>query len=149
MLPKPIEYRFTIEGDDYLLVEYDRGGERRLKAEYALAIAAAPEVLDSLDGRNLYAEAVARECLKEAPPIFWETRPAGAAQNGQPTRVVTLEHIPRALWEQFREGVDRFLGMIFPALSAEPGPAPDPGPAEPVALAAAQAVSPVLRGRAE
>jgi hypothetical protein len=149
MLPKPIEYRFTIEGEDYLLVEYDRGGERRLKAEYAMAIAAAPQVLESIDGSNLYAEAIARECLKEAPAIFWETRPAAATQNGQPTRAVTLEHIPRALWEQFREGVDRFLGMIFPALPAESSPPSGPGPGEPVAVAPAEAVSAVLRGRAE
>ena len=61
MLPTPIEHRFLIDGDPYLLVEWTRGGERRIRAEYAMAIAAAPGVIDTLDGANLYAEAVARE----------------------------------------------------------------------------------------
>src|SRR5262245_39988961 len=101
MLPAPIEHRFSIDGEPYLLVEWTRGGERRLRADYAMAIAGAPGVIDSLDGASLYAEAVARECLKEAPAIFWEELPAQGMQNGQPRRVVTLERVPRRLWEAF------------------------------------------------
>jgi len=149
MLPPPIEHRFVLDGEPYLLREWDRGGERRLRADYAMAIAAAPTVLESIDGANLYAEAVARECLKEAPDLFWETLPPAAGSNGTPRRVVTLEHVPRALWEQFRQGVDQFLGKIFPPLSTElgPAPAPDPGPA--LGVAPLETVSPMLRGRAE
>jgi hypothetical protein len=149
MLPSPIEHRFVIEGEAYRLVEWTRGGERRLRAEYAIALAPAMAALDAIDGANLYAEAVARECLKEAPEVFWESRPATAGINGTPTRVVTLEHVPRALWERFRAEVDVFIGKIFPALSPEPPAAPPAGPGEPVAVAAPETVSPVLRGRAE
>jgi hypothetical protein len=149
MLPPPIEHRCTIDHETYVLLEWDRGGERRIKADYAMAIAAAPSVLEAIDGANLYAEAVARECLREAPDVFWELRPAAASQNGTPKRVVTLEHIPRALWELFRKEVDAFLAQIFPALPAAPGAAPDPGPADALSVAAPQTVSAVFRGRAE
>src|SRR5215831_6598672 len=149
MLPSPIEHVFAIDGDHYRLVEWDRGGERRLRADYAMAIAAAPQVLEALDGADLYAEAVARECLKEAPDVFWEPLPAAASQNGTPRRVITLEHIPRALWGQFRGEVDAFLGKIFPSLPATPEPLPAPGPDDARAVAAPQTVSPGLRGRAE
>jgi hypothetical protein len=149
MLPPPIEHRFTIDHEPYLLLEWDRGGERRIKADYAMAIAAAPSVLEAIDGANLYAEAVARECLREAPALFWETRPAAATQNGTPTRVVSVEHIPRALWERFRTEVDAFLAQIFPPLPAAPVAAPDPGPADAVPVAAAETVPAMFRGRAE
>jgi hypothetical protein len=149
MLPKPIEYEFEIDHEHYRLVEWDRGAERRIRADYALAIAAAPQVMQSMDGANLYAEAVARECLRDAPEIFWDTLPALAGHNGTTRRVVTLEHIPRALWELFREEVDRFLALIFPPLPttvAAPSPA---GPDDPVPVASAETVPPLFRGRAE
>lgn len=149
MLPSPIEHRFQIDHEPYCLVEWDRGGERKIRMEYAMAIAAAPSVIEAMDGINLYAEAVARVCLREAPDIFWETRPAVAGANGTPTSVVTFDHVPRALWEAFRKEVDAFLALIFPALPAEPESASARRPDESPVLAAAQAVSPVLRGRAE
>lgn len=149
MLPKLIEHTFTLDGESYRLVEWDRGGERRLKAEYAMAIAPAPGVLENIDGGNLYAEAVARECLKEAPDIFWTTRPAQAGQNGTPSRVVSLEHVPRALWEQFRAEVDRFLGLIFPAAAAELVTDLERRPSEPQRLETVENLPTVFQGRAE
>jgi hypothetical protein len=149
MLPAPIEHTFALEGERYRLVEWDRGGERRIKVDYALAISPAPSVLESIDGANLYVEAVARECLREAPDLFWEMRPAAASQNGTPSRVVTLEKIPRQLWEQFRKEVDAFIALIFPAAPPSLEPASPASAGESLAVAAAQALSPVLRGRAE
>jgi hypothetical protein len=149
MLPVPIEHAFIIEGERYRLVEWTRGGEKRIRAEYAMTIAAAPAVIDSLDGANLYAEAVARECLKEAPALFWETLPAQGEMNGQPRRVVSCEHVPRKLWEAFRKEIDAFLGLLFPAPPTEAGGGPAPGPAEPTGMAAAEAVPAVFRGRAQ
>jgi hypothetical protein len=149
MLPKPIEHRFTIEGDEYLLVEWTRGGERRLRADYAMAIAAAPAVIENVDGNDLYAEAVARECLKQAPDVFWETRPANAQQNGTPTRVVTFEKVPRALWLEFTKGLNAFLAKIFPATPPEHEGLPEPGPPAADAVAALETVPPRPRGRAE
>lgn len=149
MLPAPIEHRFIIDGEPYLLVEWTRGGERKIKIDYAISLTPAPTVLESIDGANLYAEAVARECLKEAPAIFWETRPAVAGANGTPSRVVTLDQIPRRLWDQFRTEVDMFLQKLFPPTNADLDVASGASPAEPVSVAAAETVSPVLRGRAE
>jgi hypothetical protein len=149
LLPKPIEHRFTLDGEAYLLVEWTRGGERRFKTDYALAISQAPGVIEAMDGANLYAEAVARECLKEAPDLFWEPSSANATQNGATARRVTLEAVPRALWEAFRKEVDVFLGLIFPATPADAEAASGAGPDQSVAVAPAEAVSPVFRGRAE
>jgi hypothetical protein len=149
MLPTPIEHVFTLQNEPYRLVEWDRGGERRIRAEYAIAIAPAPATMETMDGASLYVEAVARECLKEAPEVFWETLPAAAAHNGAPRRVPSFEHVPRALWEDFRREVDQFLGKIFPALPATPESESAAGPGESVAVAAVAPVSPMLRGRAE
>jgi hypothetical protein len=149
MLPKPIEYRFTIDDESYLLVEWNRGGERRLRADYALAIAAAPDLLESIDGANLYAEAVARECLKEAPPVFWQELPAPAAHNGTPRPVVSLEHIPRRLWEQFRKEVNAFLLLLFPTEPAALVTSLAGGAGDQNRLAPPENVPAVFRGRAE
>jgi len=149
MLPAPIEHRFRIDGEPYLLVQWDRGGDRRMKAEFAIAIAPAPGVIDTLDGQNLWREAVARECLREAPDLFWDARPAAATQNGLPYRVVSLDKIPMALWDLFAKEVDAFLALIFPAAPAESGGTPTPGDADALAVAGAQALPSVFRGRAE
>jgi hypothetical protein len=149
MLPEPIQHTFQIDGERYTLREWTRGGERRIRLEYAMAIAAAPTVIEPLDGASLYTEAVARVCLTEAPEIFWETQPAAASTNGAQVRVVTFEAVPRRLWEAFRKEVDAFLGLIFPPLSEEsPGPSAA-GADEPPAMALVEGLSPVLRGRAE
>lgn len=149
MLPPPIEHVFAIDGHPYRLVEWTRGGERRIRLEYAMAIAAAPGVIDGMDGQSLYAEAVARECLVEAPDLFWQTQAPGASQNGTPRRVVTLEQVPRALWALFLVEVEAFLGKIFPSAPQDAVSSAPAGPGEPVAVATLEAVSPMLRGRAE
>lgn len=147
--PLPYEHRFSLDGEPYLLVAPTRGGDRRIRAELAMAIAPAPAMLDSMDGGNLYAEAVARECLKEAPDVFWESRPAPAGSNGTPSRVVTLEHVPLDLWERFRSEVDAFVAHFRPGATAVPVLASEPGEREPDAVAGVETVPPRLRGRAE
>ena len=147
--PPPYEHRFRLDDEPYLLVGWSRAADRRIRADYAMGIAAAPAVLDVLDGADLYAECVARECLKEAPEFFWEMRPAAAGTNGQPTRVFTVEHVPLDLWERFRKEVDAFVGHFRPAPASVTPLAPDAGASEPDAVAVAEAVPPRLRGRAE
>ena len=149
MLPAPIEHTFRLEHEHYRLVEWTRGGERRLRTEYAMAIAQSPQVIEALDGADLYAEAVARECLREAPDVFWEELPALAGSNGTPRRVVSFERVPRALWELFRKEIDAFLGKIFPPLPADPSRPDDTRPAEPQSVALVETVPAMLRGRAE
>jgi hypothetical protein len=147
--PTPYEHRFTLDGDTYCLVGWTRGADRRIRSEYAMAIAAAPQVLDAIDGADLYAEAVAHECLTEAPDLFWETRPAVPGVNGTPTRVVSLERVPLDLWERFREEVGTFVKVFRPGPTEVPGVAPAPGPGDADAVAALETVPPRLRGRAE
>jgi hypothetical protein len=149
MLPPPMTHEWTMEGERYKLVEWTRGGEKRLRAEYAMAIAAAPAAIEAVDGQDLYLEAVARECLKEAPDVFWDTRPAQAQTNGTPLRVVTFEQVPRALWALFVVEVNAFLGKIFPAAAAEPQSVPSAGAATADSVAALETVSALPRGRAE
>ena len=149
MLPAPIEHTFVLEHERYRLVEWTRGGERRLRTDYAMAIAQSPQVIEALDGADLYAEAVARECLKEAPDIFWEEFPALAGTNGTPRRVVSFERVPRTLWEAFRKEIDAFLGKIFPPLPAEPDCPDDARAADPQSVALVETVPTMLRGRAE
>jgi hypothetical protein len=180
MLPVPIDYVFEIDHQRYRLVEWTRGGEKRIRAEYASALVVqAPDLvanlerpdlprdparaaerlgalarqlslmLETLDGQDLYAEAVARECLREAPELFWETRPAPGGANGASVRVPTFDQVPRRLWDQFREGVQAFLALIFPAVPATLEPLLEPVPGDAGAVAPAQALPAGLRGRAE
>lgn len=149
MVSAPIEHSFVIDGERYVLREWTRGGERRMRADYAIAISAAPQTLESLDGVDLWVEAVARECLIEAPALWWETLPVQTTQNGTPRRVVSTEHIPRAVWEAFRREVNHFLETIFPSPAATPEPASAPGAGLPDVVASPQAVPALLRGRAE
>jgi hypothetical protein len=145
----PIEHRFTLEGDAYCLKEWTRGQERRMRAGYALAISAGPQTLEEIDGIDLWAEAVARECLTEAPPLWWETLPAVAGDNGTPRRLITTEQIPRALWEAFRGEVNRFLEAIFPAPAALAASPAGPGPDLQGVVESPETVPAVFRGRAE
>jgi hypothetical protein len=148
MLPVPLEHRFTINGDTYLLMEYTRGGERRLRQEYSMAIALAPGVIEAMDGADLYAEALARECLKEAPAIWWEEQPAQAGRNGTPARVITCEHIPRAVWVEFRREADYFLGLLFPPLPAAVEDTHVERQGAPDVVETPEAIPAVFRGRA-
>src|ERR1051325_7281221 len=148
MIPPPIEHRFTIDGEHYCLVEWTRGSERRLRQDYALALSLAPGVIDAIDGADLYAEAVSRECLKEAPALWWEDQPA-APQNGKPRKVMTFDRVPRALWEVYRKELDAFLGKLFPVLPAPSENAPPAVPADAPRVAPAQDLPPVFSGRAE
>jgi hypothetical protein len=148
--PHPYEHRFTLDGEPYRLVGWTRGGDRRINADYALALSTVPGlVLDAVDGGNLYAEAVSRECLTEAPDLFWESKPPAPGTNGTVTRVATFDQVPIQLWERFRTEVNAFVAQFRPVPGAVPGVAPDPGTAEPDAVAALDAVPPRLSGRAE
>lgn len=148
MFPARREHRFTLDGEPYCLVGWTRGADRRIRAEYAVGIAAAPAVLDAVDGADLYAEAVARECLTEAPEIFWETRPAAAGQNGMPSRVATFDNVPLALWDAFRKEVETFVALFRPAPAADVALVADAGEAGPDAVAVAQTVPARPVGRA-
>jgi hypothetical protein len=149
MLPAPLEHRFTLDGEPYHLVEWTRGQERRIRAWYIEAIAPNPAMLENLDGADLYVEAVARECLREAPGVWWQDVPAPAGQNGTPGKVFTTERVPRALWVAFRKEADLFLGLLFPDAPAVLD-RPDAGRrTEPDAVAPLEVVPAVFRGRAE
>jgi hypothetical protein len=126
----PIDYSFPLNGHTYRLVEWDSGGERRIQREYALGIAPAPDTLAQLDGANLYALAVLRECLRDAPKGF------------------DLDHVPRDEWGQLVSEVNTFLGKLFRDVQPEPESPPAPVPERPVAVAAPQALSTAFAGRA-
>lgn len=168
MLPPEIDHHFTIDGEAYWLHEWSRAGLHRMRASWALDIAgnipALPggstltplewsqhlsNVIQAIDGADLWIEAVARECLKEAPPQWWDTLPGPAQSNGTVRRVVTFERISPPLWEAFSAEVNVFLTKQFRQPGTNPGAASQAGAAEPERLAPAQAVSPMLRGRAE
>jgi hypothetical protein len=180
MLPARIEHRFQIDAASYCLTEWDRGGDKRIKIDYALSLIAAADsagalpspvsaqpdfqayaerlssmsrhlssLIEVLDGDNLWVEAIARECLTEAPDIFWDAPAPASGANGMSTKRVKLDTIPRALWHQFRREVLVFRDQIFrqeqaESLAADTGRAADQG-----GVAPAEAVPPVFRGRAE
>jgi hypothetical protein len=151
----PIEHAFTIQGDAYVLTECGRGGQERYKREFGLAIAAAPDILDRLDGVNLFAQAVARQCLRQAPEAFWRTdsTPAArktAAAEGELWRLVSFEAVPLDVWEQFRKEVDALVARLPQPLPDVPEPSPAPVSTEPVGVAAPEDVpAAVFRGRAQ
>lgn len=147
--PPPYEHHFTIDGERYTLVGWSLEGDNRIHLDYAMAIAPVPGVLDAIYGAHLYAQAVVRECLKEAPALFWETAPVPAGTNGAPARVVTLRHVSMALWDQLRPEVDAFVAQFRPAAAPLIGLAPDPGQTEPHAVAVAETVPAPHRVRAE
>lgn len=149
MLPPPIVHRFTLEGESYCLSGWTRGAERRIHAQYALALGPAASTLDAIDGGNLYDEAVAAECLTEAPDYWWDTVPPAPGSNGTPRRVITCDRIPPALWRAFRAEVAQFLRLLFPGPAADAAPGAPAGAADPVPVASTEVVATGLRGRAE
>jgi hypothetical protein len=151
MLPQPLRHRFTIDGELYCLEEYTRGGERRIQQQYAMSLSltgTTPAVMQTLDGDNLYLEAVARECLREAPAIFWEDLSSTGAQNGATMRGVTFEQVPHSLWVRFAKEVEAFLASLFQRTRQDLAPVDTGRPAESTRLADAQNLSPVFTGAA-
>jgi hypothetical protein len=152
MFPAPIEHTFTIDGELYRLVEYTRGGEQRIHQTFAasLVVAGIPEAtMRSVDGSNLYVEAVARECLKEAPDYFWEERVSAAGQNGRPQRHLTFEQVRLPVWTELCREVNTFLEQIF-RLAAPEALAPLPArPPDADAVAAPHHAPTRPYGRAE
>lgn len=147
----PLEHRFVIDGDPYCLVEYTtRGGERRIQEAFALRLAKAPSVIDALDGANLYAEAVAQECLKQAPESCWRLRTTDDVPNHwDARRVVSLDQYPLEHWAAFRREVDAFLASLPRLLPATPPSDPGALPADAPVVADPHEVPAVFRGRAE
>jgi len=148
MFPAPIQHRFTIDGESYLLVEYDTLGEDRIRMTYARAIAEVPGVLDVLYGMDLYCKAVAYECLKEAPASLWRDVPPVGNQNGTAGKTLTFEGMHRLHWEALRKEVDAFLALLPQSL-----PTPAEGPLAPVPantgpVAPVETIPPVFRGQA-
>jgi hypothetical protein len=149
MLPPPLEHRFTLEGETYCLTGWTRGGERRIHAQYALALGPQPATLEAIDGGSLYDEAVAAECLREAPDYWWTQAPPAAGSNGLPQRVFNCDRIPAGLWRDFREEVAKFLAKIFQRPTPDVRADAPAGAGDPPAMAAPEALAPGLRGRAE
>jgi hypothetical protein len=168
----PIEHRYTLEGQPYVLREATMfEGQQRIQQYYALALTLQPglvhpdtgqplvyndllwgsytRALETTNGNALYAKAVTQECLVEAPDFWWVPQPVTPSLNGTTRRVVTFKEVTMALWQQqFRE-VNTFVELIFRAQQADAEPAPAPGAAESAVVAAPETLSPVFRGRAE
>jgi hypothetical protein len=168
----PIEHRYLLDGDAYCLREATFEGQRRIAQTYAMSLAqgavamgpsappaplASPEalwgtyarILENVDGTNLYAKAVTQECLVEAPLLWWHRVPALPDQNGMSQQRITFQEVSGALWDAHLKEVNVFLDLIFRAHAAPAEPAASGCPAEPVLVATPEALSPVLRGRAE
>jgi hypothetical protein len=145
----PLMHRFTIDGEPFCLVEYNHAEERLIQAKYAQLIAPAP-LLDYLFADDLYAEATAAVCVKEAPAWCWQTVPPGQPVNGTPTRVFDISQSPRTFWPKLRAEIDVFRGLLRDSVPAPRGDvaASEPGSSEPDVLASPQTVSPAFRGHA-
>lgn len=148
MFPEPITHRFTIAGEPYCLVEYDTAGEDRIRAYYSAGIASAPDVMDALYGVDLYAKAVARECLKEAPAIFWKEQRPAASQNGEAVKVISFEGVHRLQWAALRKEVDSFLESLQKTVPDAPASTIPAVPAEPPHVELVETVPALLQGRA-
>jgi hypothetical protein len=153
MLRAPIEHQFSIDGESYILRESGRGGQERYRREFALALAAAPDILDRIDGVNLYAQAVARQCLRQAPACFWRMDVTSAVRAAAaPDRLwelVSFEQVGLEVWEHFRKEVDAFVAQLPQPLPDESQPAPPGLPTHEDAVAVAEAVPPAFRGHAQ
>ena len=168
----PIEHRYSLDGEPYLLREATMfEGEQRIQQYYALALTLQPgllhpdtgqpllynealwgsyrQALEATNGNALYAKAITQECLVEAPEFWWASQPVAPGMNGTTRRVVTFKEVTKDLWQQqFRE-VTTFMEAIFRAQEASPAPAPPAGPGEPPVVATPETLSSVFRGRAE
>lgn len=151
MLPAPLTHTFQVDGETFTLTEYQtRGSEARIQATYAQALNPAPLPIEMYDGNNLWVEAIAKECLSQAPAWCWRDRLAGEAPSRfDPLRVVTLEAFSRFTWPQFRKEVNAFLADLRPSLPADDAPALNGVPTDTPSVDAPQAVPALLRGRAE
>lgn len=146
----PLSHRFTIDGEDFCLVEYNHEEDRQIQIRYAQLIGQAPFVLDALFYDDLHAEAEAMVCLKEAPAWCWQTQPPEQAVNGAPTRVLDIRKSHRTFWPKLKKEIDVFRGLLRDAESDAAPDAPTPGavPREPDAVAGAPAIPAPFRGQA-
>src|SRR5262245_47528356 len=150
----PIEHRYTIAGESYLLREATMfEGMQRIQQYYALALTLQPgllhpdtaqpllynealwgsyrQALETTYGNALYAKAVTQECLIEAPDFWWVPQPVQPGMNGTTRRVVTFKDVSAALWQQHFREVTTFLEAIFRAQEAVAEPPLATGAAEP------------------
>jgi len=171
-MPTPIEHRYTINGEPYLLREATMfEGIQRIQHYYALALTLQPgllhpdtgqpllynealwgsyrQALETTYGNALYAKAVTQECLVEAPDLWWASQPVQPGMNGTTRRVITFKDVSVALWQQHFREVTTFLEAIFRAQEATPEPASAPGQREPDVVAGDETLPAVFRGRAE
>lgn len=155
MLPAPHTHQFHVNGEPYTLRVPGRAGDRRIQQQYALALSQqgiTPTLLHALDGDNLYVEAVATECLVEAPEYWWKTPPAptpkGASPNGV-EKIVSFEHVPLDIWQQFRQEVETFLATFPGVVTTAVGETPSGRPEDADPVARPQNIPAVFRGVAE
>ena len=172
MPPPPIEHRYSIEGQPYLLREATMfDGQQRIQQYYALALTLQPgllhpdtgqplaatealwgsyrQALETTNGNALYAKAVTQECLVEAPDFWWAAQPVQPGLTGTTRRVVTFKEVTGAVWQQHFQEVNTFLEAIFRAQPPTAAPAPPAGGDEPPVVAGAETLPAVFRGRAE
>ena len=168
----PIEHAYSLDGDRYLLREATMlDGQQRIEQYYALSLTLTPGTLHPDTGQplfvtatqgeayartltynygnTLYAKAVTRECLVDAPDFWWTTQPVTTGQNGAPVRVLTFQGVSADLWSAHLREVNTFLEAIFRAQNEKPAPAPSGRPDDTAVVARAETIPPVFRGRAE
>jgi hypothetical protein len=172
MPPPPLEHRYLIDGQSYLLREATMfDGQQRIQQYYALALTLQPgllhpdtgqplvynealwgayrQALEATNGNALYAKAITQECLVEAPDFWWAAQPVAPGVNGTVRRVVTFKDVSLTVWQRHFQEVNTFLEAIFRAQAPVDAAASPARPDEPPVVAAAEALPPVLRGRAE
>ena len=118
------EKNFEIDGREYKLKRPPVAGERRIKADYAAMLGpggpfGTADILDALHGQSMEAEAYFRECLKVAPPHWYD-------KDGKLSFEEVYPEEFEAVWEK---AGDFLKGAAF-RNRAKAGGAPtgDPGP---------------------
>jgi hypothetical protein len=151
MLKDPMTRTFQIAGELFTLTEYQtRGSEARIQVTFAQALNPAPVALDMYDGSNLWIEAVAKECLSDAPAWCWRQRQGSDAPSRfDAQRVITLEAFDRLTWPLFRKEVNAFLADLPQPLQPDEPPAAVRVPPDADSVATAETLPAVFRGRAE